>query len=740
VPVRTPIVTAHAAALVIALLAGAGPATAADPLAVLADLPALTAADRARPERDWLVAPPAARARACRDGDELVLTNGLVLRAWRLGPNGATVALDDLMTGASLLRGVKPEAIVLVDGREHAVGGLVGQPNLAYLTDAWKRELRRDPAALRLVGLEVGETVAPFAWKRVRHAEDRPWPPPGVAVRFDYRAEEGIGLDGVTVSVHYEMYDAIPLLAKWITVTNGPEPIRLETFTSELLAMVEAESSVDEKPRWTLPNVHVESDYAFGSMHPGSSNQTVAWEPDPEYATQVNYRRTQPSLLVSRPPIGPDLVLAPGETFTSFRTFLLVHDSTERERRGLAVRRMYRTIAPWVTENPILMHVRSADPDAVRLAVDQCADVGFEMVIMTFGSGFDIENDDPAYVASIRALVDYAHERGVELGGYSLLASRHIDDANDAINPDTGKPGGMTFGHSPCLGSPWGRRYFEKLRRFIEATGLDLLEHDGSYPGDVCASTTHPGHRGELDSQWTQWRTISDFYRWCRGRGTSLNVPDFYVLSGTTKVGMGYRETNWSLPRAQQVIHARQNIFDGTWEKTPSMGWMFVPLVEYHGGGPAATLEPLSEHRAEYDAHLANNFGAGVQACYRGPRLYDTPETRAVVKRWVDFYRRHRAILDSDVIHVRRADGRDVDCLLHVNPNLPTRGLAMVYNPLDRPVERDLVLPLYYTGLTGQARIRERDGEPRRYALDRAYRVQVPVRIGAGGVTWLVIE
>jgi hypothetical protein len=26
----------------------------------------------------------------------------------------------------------------------------------------------------------------------------------------------------------------------------------------------------------------------------------------------------------------------------------------------------------------------------------------------------------------------------------------------------------------------------------------------------------------------------------------------------------GYREDNWSLPRAQQLIHARQNIFDGT--------------------------------------------------------------------------------------------------------------------------------------------------------------------------------
>ena len=51
-----------------------------------------------------------------------------------------------------------------------------------------------------------------------------------------------------------------------------------------------------------------------------------------------------------------------------------------------------------------------------------------------------------------------------------------------------------------------------------------------------------------------------------------LNVPDHYFLSGSTKSGMGYREDNWSLPREQQLIHTRQNIFDGTWQKLPSMG------------------------------------------------------------------------------------------------------------------------------------------------------------------------
>jgi hypothetical protein len=84
--------------------------------------------------------------------------------------------------------------------------------------------------------------------------------------------------------------------------------------------------------------------------------------------------------------------------------------------------------------------------------------------------------------------VDYAHSRNIELGGYSLLASRRISDEHDAINPETGKPGGAIFGNSPCLCSRWGNDYFKNITTFIDQTGLDLLEHDGSYPGDVCTS------------------------------------------------------------------------------------------------------------------------------------------------------------------------------------------------------------------------------------------------------------
>ena len=687
---------------------------------------------------DWLVTPFKEPTRVYRSGHphEIIMTNGLIRRCWRLQPNGATVGFDNLMTGAAMLRGVKPEAYVEFDNQEYPVGGLLGQPNYAYLKPEWLDRMTSDPKAFQCTGFEIGETQAPFPWKRTQFSGNQPWPPPGASLTF--RFEPGDSLPrSLTVFVHYEMFDGIPLLSKWLSICNNSgKTIRLNRLVTEVLAAVEYESGPSAE-HYQHPNLHVESDYHWDVVH---------WDTDPQYTSQVDYLFLNPCLLQVHPSIGPDVDIAPGETFNSYRTIELVHDSTERERQGLALRRMYRTITPWITENPIFMHVTSTKPEDVKKAIDQAADVGFEMVIVSFGPdcapvrGFlNVENENPADLEGAKNLADYGKQKGITLGCYSLLASRNISPEDNVINPKTLTIEGAIFGHSPCLGSKWGINYFRKLYTFFEKTGMGVLEHDGSYPGDVCNSTHHPGHRELSDSQWTQWKTITDFYQWCRARGIYLNVPDSFFLNGENKTALGYREDDWSLPRAEQIIIGRQNIFDGTWSMPPSMGWMFVPLVQYHGGGAAATIEPLREHLDVYGQILAQNMGSGVQAAYRGPRLYDSEETRAVVKKWVDFYKEHRKILESDIIHVRRADGRGLDAILHVNPQLATKGLAMVYNPLESSITQTLTLPLYYTGLTEKAVVREQDGKARAYRLNRKYEVEVVLSIPAKGLTWLTI-
>lgn len=692
-------------------------------------------------EADWLVNDVQSKAGIYnKDNREVVLANGLVHRAIRILPNGATVDFKNLVSGESMLRGIKPEATITLDGIEYHVGGLEGQTEYGYLLPQWVHFMTSNSNAFKLKEIKSGDLKPRFPWKQKRYSSNQNWPPSGKIASFAYEHPSTL-LNGIQVIVHYEIYDGLPLISKWIEVKNGSaQAVKLNAFKSEILAVPEAENLVDSPKQWRYPNIHVESDYSFGGMNHITANQTIHWEIDTQYTSQVNWLRETPCLLESKLPKGPEVTLKPKDTFTSYRTFELLLDATDRERQTLSLRRMYRTIAPWAGENPMFMHLTSTDPEVVHRAVDQCVDTGYEMVILSFGSGLSMEDTSAANIQKFKDLADYAHQKGIELGGYSLFSSRRISDEHDVIDVKTGKPGAAKFLHAPCLASQWGLDYLDKVKYFLKKTGFDLLEHDGPYPGDYCASTTHPGHEGHLDSQWKQWQLTAEFYQWCRAQGIYLNVPDFYYLAGSNKCAIGYREVNWSLPRAQQIILGRQNIYDGTWEKTPSMGWTFVPLTEYHGGGAEATIEPLSEHLDAYKAHMVQNYGSGVQACYRGPRLYDTDSTLHVVRNQVNHYKKYRDILNSDIIHLRRPDGRDLDGILHVNPKLKEKGLVMIYNPTSQEIIKFVKLPLYYTGLTEKALVREQEGKPQIYHLDRAYEVRVQVTIPAGGYTWLVVE
>ena len=689
------------------------------------------------PLLDWLIEIPREKAKVTIQEDRVVMQNAFIERTILTTPNGATIEFKHLQSGESFVRALRPEAMVTIDGTVYPIGGMKGQPIENFFLDRWISKMEPYPNAFQFEKVEVKPIEPRLDWKRRSEwiSSVVEWPTPGKEVIFIY----GHPKLEVAVQVHYEIYDHLPVMSKWLTVHNQTDgAIRINKFVSEILASVEGESVVDDKINWELPNMTIETDYNFGGM--SSDNilfTSVDWKIDTQYRTQVNYRLRTPVTLEVAPKYGPDIQLDEGEEFTSYRVWELLHDSRNQDRKDLEKRRMLRAVAPWVTENPIMMHVRSAETEAVKRAIDQCAEVGFEMVIMTFGSGFNAEDDSPENIVRIKNLVEYAHQKGIALGGYSLLASRKVGGGNDVIMPEGQTP---RFGNSPCLESHWGREYFDKLYRIYRETGMDVLEHDGSYPGDICASTEHPGHRGLEDSQWKQYQVIQQFYEWCRSEGIYLNVPDYYFLAGSNKTGMGYRETNWSLPREYQEIIERQNVYDGTRYKTPSMGWMFVPLVEYHGGGEAATIEPLKDHLPHYEKRLANLFGAGVQATWRGPQLYDTPETKQVVKKWVDFYKEHREVLDGDIIHLRRPDGRDWDGFLHVNPWGKEKGLLMLYNPMSASLQRSIKIPVYYTGAKGSVWVKFSNGTQVEKKIDSQGNIELEVIIPAEGSFFAIMQ
>jgi hypothetical protein len=145
----------------------------------------------------------------------------------------------------------------------------------------------------------VGQPQARYPWSPERNAPQASWPPKGVTLIAHFRAAEKFRprWGALQVSVHYALYDGLPLLAKWITLANGGgKPVEVGQAEVEILAVNER-----EKPR-----LRVESNYAFFIASTGpAALETTHWGADPQYESQVDNERQMPLLLTSRYPLGP---------------------------------------------------------------------------------------------------------------------------------------------------------------------------------------------------------------------------------------------------------------------------------------------------------------------------------------------------------------------------------------------------------------------------------------------------
>ena len=78
--------------------------------------------------------------------------------------------------------------------------------------------------------------------------------------------------------------------------------------------------------------------------------------------------------------------------------------------------------------------------------------------------------------------------------------------------------------------------------------------------------------------------------------------------------------------------------------------------------------------------------------------------------------------------------------MLHANPKLKRKGMLVAFNPLKAPVKKTIRVSLYYTGLTDEANVRDRQEKTNTYKLERDYTLEIPVDIAAESLTWFVME
>lgn len=716
-----------------------------------------------RQQKDWLIqqVKDSCNLYVRRSEDGLTsmfqLNNGLVSRTFYVSDNVACVGYKNHSNEAEYLRAVKPEARVCIDSVWYEVGGLKGQPELSYLLDSWYAGMEASDLAFTLETVETGLPLKRYPWTPKYNAVPTDWPAKGLRMEMTFVPTESmVDVKDIKVKVNYEIYQGLPLMAKWIEVINeGDKSVMLNEMECEVLAV-----NQDQVNR-----LHVESDFSFALVnadlqgsalmhyagtpkpyHVGSS--TTKWRVDKEYNTWASHNQAEDkflgfphhNLLVSTLPMGPCVKVDKANPFKSYLTFELLQDSDDTERKSLGHRRFYKKLAPQVTESLICGGITSHDETKLKGFIDQLAELGLEQLDIMAWPGISHDNLDSAYVQQWRRVATYARERGIVMGGYELqVASRGRGKEVDCIHPETGKPGSL-FGQSVCIASDWKDSYYSRMWEFFDKTGLMTYNMDGPYHGDPCASTVHPHHTCLEDSQWRQWQSQVSVIHELKSRGMYVPIPDWYFLNGQNSTGMGYREASANLTPQQQLLLGRQYIYDGTWHKLPPMGWMTLQLVGFYSNDPRVGLEPLCENLDRYEQQLIQFLASGCHLTIRGNRLYDTPETKQMVSKWVNWFKEYRDILTSDIIHVSRPTGRDLDCMMHVNPFIKHKGMVVVFNPTDREITKEMRLPLYYTGLKGKATVITSDGNRKSFSLDPSGSLSLPVSIKAQGTDWYLIE
>ena len=178
-------------------------------------LPVYSAVEHQKTEGDWLLGNRNAVTRVFKsaNGKDLVISNGLISRQFRMQPYMACFGFSNLISGKEMLRAIEPEAEIVINGQPYAVGGVRGQFERGYIQYDWLDKFTADDEAFRLVDFSIRDIQPRFKRKPLRWSTHKQWPPKGKEIDFTFRLP-GKALAGVTIDICYEMYDGIPLVSK----------------------------------------------------------------------------------------------------------------------------------------------------------------------------------------------------------------------------------------------------------------------------------------------------------------------------------------------------------------------------------------------------------------------------------------------------------------------------------------------------------------------------------------------
>lgn len=590
-------------------------------------------------------------------------------------------------------------------------------------------------------GYTVSAPVPRYNWTAGRRGSptDVVWPPNGLSLTIDFIGAVASPYAGLNVQIHYELYVGSPVLTKWVTI-GRLNNTAYDTNFPMLLQGIEVESLYLDPDFTPLsPITYPQYDSLTPPLYPSSGKLGILV--DYYYAANVTWLAdsvnggitpgsAQPILSVSETP-DMEYVLSgtykPGNVWTSLRVYEFLFDNGPEqgtpvsrypasetyygctlgpcvpnagsaimggitERRGIIMKKFLALIAAQGLENPLQNHLTASDSVTIRQTCTEMASVGWEMLVLSYGSGFDVENTTSSYLNQYKSDIAFCNNLGIEVGGYDLIGwTRDPGHGWEALNPD-----GTNSGDA-CFGSGWYDYLLDSVLTFKNVANLTMVETDGPYAGYGCSNLSHTGHNGQVNSVALQSRAMGEFYSKLQSNGVYINAPDSWFMFGISKMGIGYNEGTFRLSDVDIInLVQRQVIYDATYYTLPSFAWSQIPMGTYNY---SSTFD-LVRFEAAVVGQLSYGIGTFIDQP-NGVTFLPVPQVQTILNRWTVWFKLYRIILSvGDFIHIQRPNGQSLDIVLHTRSQDTVPGLFILTNPsADDITEKSFVLPLYYTGI-----------------------------------------
>jgi hypothetical protein len=187
------------------------------------------------------------------------------------------------------------------------------------------------------------------------------------------------------------------------------------------------------------------------------------------------------------------------------------------------------------------------------------------------------------------------------------------------------------------------------------------------------------------------------------------------------------------------LLMGRTYAHDGTFWKPTTNGFFGFDLARAGNMSTPDELQFLDTGLATFVGVAGRNFDSGA--------LWLNDASKAIFLRWMALLDTYRALLNGDLVHVRKPSGTSWDAMMHVLPSAAAgepRAFAIFFNPLaTRAASVNTSLCVYYANFAAgpaPVRVQWSNGDVEQATQDAAFSVRLSRVVPPRGYDFAILS